>query len=588
MVNKFTLNRGPTKKYMWDFDDDKEEGREKIHDWSKNRQKKLKGLRKWYHSFSVYTFNLGTLYSFTQNFNYMVFIQMAIAGITTYLFQHFDIAFDVHVSLFVSPIVFPLAFSINTDFQRREKVLEDLANFKSAGMLWYFCMREWKQAAELDDAWMNAVHSKLKSMLFHLREYLLTDKLDRRKIILRAMYEDFSDTNQLIEKVRASKLPANTSIVSRVIHLLNMMSLSFERLRVVREYRSPRSIRSFNKVLILFLPVILGPYFVEQAKKSNNSWSAYYIAILVSFVFSALQGVQDKLDDPFDGMSEDDIDLEQIDEWTFHSLEATVNRTFKIGRFQVNVNKTEVIKARALSIKQTSLEQTDSVVLRKKSTVAQLFERHSIRRKSTLKRGSSIRQGSTEHFEPGNHPFANVLEKIDGNTKITRSGLVHDDSSSSLNNTTPDTQSKRTEFENDPNKKISIPDERPPMNLQSLFQDKKQKKAVTKDTRGVSFSDNPVVIDITNLPLTDIQPTIDTPLLEENKNVKGSRFKLMNIGGRITSSTSSPTPSKIEELDELNETDDTDESESGFVVINENSSQEVNKHLSKKEDDVFV
>ena len=43
--------------------------------------------------------------------------------------------------------------------------------------------------------------------------------------------------------------------------------------------------------------------------KSGNMWSPYYIAVLTSFIFGTLQGVQDVLDDPFDGISEDDINL---------------------------------------------------------------------------------------------------------------------------------------------------------------------------------------------------------------------------------------------------------------------------------------
>ena len=70
------------------------------------------------------------------------------------------------------------------------------------------------------------------------------------------------------------------------------MCLSFERLRVVREYRSPRSIRSFNKVFIMFLPIILGPYFVHVGKESKSEWQPYCVAILIAFVFSALQGAQ--------------------------------------------------------------------------------------------------------------------------------------------------------------------------------------------------------------------------------------------------------------------------------------------------------
>ena len=59
-----------------------------------------------------------------------------------------------------------------------------------------------------------------------------------------------------------------------------------------------------------------------------NHLGAYIIAVLVAAVFGALQGVQDKLDDPFDGMSEDDINLDTIDEWTFNSLQNAANRDF--------------------------------------------------------------------------------------------------------------------------------------------------------------------------------------------------------------------------------------------------------------------
>lgn len=87
------------------------------------------------------------------------------------------------------------------------------------------------------------------------------------------------------------------------------MCHAFERLRVIREYRSPRTIRSFTKVFIFLMPIVLSPYYVHMGIKSGNMWSPYYIAVLTSFIFGTLQGVQDVLDDPFDGISEDDINL---------------------------------------------------------------------------------------------------------------------------------------------------------------------------------------------------------------------------------------------------------------------------------------
>ena len=313
--------------YNWDILD---EGRLAIHDWSRSRIQKMQGLNKSYYGCLVYSFHWETLRSFVENFNFMVILQMIFAAVGVFIFDHYEISYNFNTGLFISPIVFPLAFSINTDFQRREKVLDDLANFKASSMLYFFCMREWKKGAGLSDAWMNQIQRKLHSIMFNLREYLLTSRKDRRKIIARYMYEDYSDCSQLIDNLRESKkLPSNPALISRAYHLLNGMCLSFERLRVIREYRSPRSIRSFNKVLVLLLPIFLCPYFVAMARANGaNHWGAYFIAVLVAAVFGALQGVQDKLDDPFDGMSEDDINLDTIDEWTFNSLQSAVNRNF--------------------------------------------------------------------------------------------------------------------------------------------------------------------------------------------------------------------------------------------------------------------
>ena len=444
--------------YQWEVDDEDNEERHIIHEWSQNRIKKMHGLRKSYMNFLVYSFNLSTLKSFIENFNFMVILQNAIAILAVWLFDKYNIYFNFHIGLFVSPIVFPLAFSINTDFQRREKVLDDLANCKSSAMVLFFCMREWREAAGLDETWLKNIKRKLNSMMFFLREYLLTSKTKRRDIIARLMYEDFSDVSQLIEKVRASKLPANPSIISRSVHLLNMFTLSFERLRVIREYRSPRSIRSFNKVFIFILPIILSPYFVYLGRLgvqeiSIGEWGPYYIAILVATVFGALQGVQDKLDDPFDGMSEDDINLDTIDEWTFNSLQCAAERNYyTIGRFHVNANveKTTSDKMRSVSIVQMlhNLEQEEKSdseqdvpnsarsPFTKRKTAKSVFRRSTKRKRNPVNRSqthsgadqsrdqrSRFSSSTSQNFAES-HPYAEALENMSGVTRFERKHTV--------------------------------------------------------------------------------------------------------------------------------------------------------------------
>lgn len=283
----------------------------------------------------------------------MVLVHMVLAVAAVKIATVYHLMFDFQIAILVSPIVFPLAFAINTDFRRRDTVLEKISHFESSGMVLYMCLREWRKDTGLNTEWINSVHDKLKSLLFLLREYLFTDEAEKREYIMRALYEDFSDISQTIDQMRTSRIMAAGPLTSRAIHLLSLMCLSFEQLRVVKEYRSPRSIRAFNKVLIMLLPIILAPYFVYHAKLNakqnewvNNEWAPYFISVVVAFVFSALQGVQDKLDDPFDGMGEDDIKLNAIDDWTFKMFGATVQRF----NFNASIRKKATQFSRRMSL----------------------------------------------------------------------------------------------------------------------------------------------------------------------------------------------------------------------------------------------
>ena len=65
---------------------------------------------------------LESIQSVVQHINIMVVIHLSLTMVAVFLVQKYDIKFDVKVVLLVSPIVFPLAFFINSDFQQREKV----------------------------------------------------------------------------------------------------------------------------------------------------------------------------------------------------------------------------------------------------------------------------------------------------------------------------------------------------------------------------------------------------------------------------------------------------------------------------------
>eukprot|EP00729_Bicosta_minor_P030768 gene30768-24964_t len=237
----------------------------------------------------------------------------------------------------ISPIVFPLAFSINESYRRREKVLDDYSAFFGAAAEIYVPNH------------IGNVEWHIRMLIKYIIKYTLdssstgtsdndwtpddeTNRFNHKDDIQAYIYRLFSRLAVANDVIRQSKLKANSPLCTRLIHYHHTMITAFERMRTVREYRTPRTIRSFCKMVVFLLPSMLSPWFAFIATKGamdlhpfqnrtssdtlfDQNWSAYYAAIICGLIFGSMQSVQDSLDDPFDGISEDDVDLHSIFGW---------------------------------------------------------------------------------------------------------------------------------------------------------------------------------------------------------------------------------------------------------------------------------
>lgn len=177
---------------------------------------------------------------------------------------------------------------------------------------------------------------QINDLLINLIHYVATEIPNAvRSQRLGAVYRVFSRLAKNNDLIRTSALGNNGPCLTRVIHYHATLVTSFERMRVVREYRTPRGIRGYTKMIVFLLPIILAPFFAFQSRdtamrfteyaqrspvcQNDNpycgnayqttdlfaqNWSAYFSAFICSMVFGSLQAVQDTLDDPFDGVGQ--------------------------------------------------------------------------------------------------------------------------------------------------------------------------------------------------------------------------------------------------------------------------------------------
>jgi len=228
-------------------------------------------------------------------------IVSAMAVIATWFCMRHKITADFSLTLIATAIVFPLVFSINSAYRRREKALEDYAAIKAHGRALYFAARDWLPQ---DDA---ARTASMRDILFEFLSEcrdMFTNPVSEMPERQTRIHETFSRMSRLVERLRSDGLSANEC--SRCNQYLSKIMASYESIKNIYQYRTPRTLRAFSDFFILLLPLAYAPYFAEQA----NHYAAplaYVMPVLFTIILVGLANIQDHLENPFDQIGDDDV-----------------------------------------------------------------------------------------------------------------------------------------------------------------------------------------------------------------------------------------------------------------------------------------
>ena len=84
------------------------------------------------------------------------------------------------------------------------------------------------------------------------------------------------------------------------------MIISFESIKHIYQYRTPRTLRSFSALFIKAIPIVYGTNFAFKTEKM--SWRLeYVIPIILTIILISLDNIQEHLENPFAQVDEDDI-----------------------------------------------------------------------------------------------------------------------------------------------------------------------------------------------------------------------------------------------------------------------------------------
>lgn len=254
-----------------------------------------------------------TLRNFIRIVDAQTIVITVLAVVATWLCDRFDLEADMPTGIIGIAIIFPIVFSINAAYRRREEALRFLSSLKSHAASIYYAHRDWVPAAA-EGREQLAMKALPRRLLERIRDHLSSSRRGDTAG-LQAVYDVFSEYSAEHERVRALGVP--TGEVCRCNQYLRSMMIDFENMNNIHQYRTPVALRAYSSLFLNAFPIIYAPYFAHLCV-DTTPLVGYAVAVLYAVVLVSLDNIQEALEDPFDSFGDDadDIDLDIADSYT--------------------------------------------------------------------------------------------------------------------------------------------------------------------------------------------------------------------------------------------------------------------------------
>ena len=254
-----------------------------------------------------------TLRYFFQIIDSQTLAVTVLALASTWLCRRFGFSGDMPSGLIGVAIVFPIVFSINAAYRRRETALNLLADLKGHALGLYYIHRDWARPAEggAEKEHRRRARELTKELLTALQRYFRATGTEEETGYA-GVFGIFSRFSASFETLRQEGMSGGE--VSRANQYLRAMMIDFEKMRNILQYRTPLTLRAYSRVFLNIFPIVFGPYFAFLGDKSYPA-VGYGVAIAYSLVLVSLDNIQEGLENPFDGIGADDVKLESLERY---------------------------------------------------------------------------------------------------------------------------------------------------------------------------------------------------------------------------------------------------------------------------------
>ena len=238
---------------------------------------------------------------FLNFFNLRTFLVLAISQVATFVAIRYQIKFSLDLLLFGLAIGFPLAFSIQAAFKRRDRALEYLSLFKAGTLALHHSFMVSKKLG-------TEAKTEVTTLLSNVTDQV-TSQLIQRIAPFSTVQNKLDAVMNFIEKHREEISSRN---IMRMIRYLKDITESSAYLISLVNHRTMVGLRFYTFIFISLFPILQAPIMVNKLHGVFSDWSIYALMALSGLILITLHNFQKMIEYPFDPRGMDNIQVDDF------------------------------------------------------------------------------------------------------------------------------------------------------------------------------------------------------------------------------------------------------------------------------------
>lgn len=235
-------------------------------------------------------------------FNFRTIIVLLFAELAAFITIYYQIKFDLNLLLFSLAIGFPLAFSIQSAFKRREKALEYFSLFKAGAISIH-------NSFEISEDLPQENKLEGRNIVIAMASQLIT-QLENRA----GDYAAFQPkANAVLTFIAANREMISNRNILRIVRYLKDVTESSAYLLSLVRHRTMAGLRFYALLFIMVFPFIQAPMLLYRLGPIAPDWIIYIFIALSSLLLVTLYNFQQLIEFPFDEKGMDNIKVRDFE-----------------------------------------------------------------------------------------------------------------------------------------------------------------------------------------------------------------------------------------------------------------------------------